>query len=747
MANVRALTGQSGGLKQVQDTDALYVGNAIERDPAATAASVNLLTNTAVTTIFIGRVGELAHFYGDLQIDGSFTYTNLTLTGDLTVQGNTTLGNAPGDSLTINPGFIWLTNDTSHTILPKANVGAGVGLTIKGGESTGSNGGDLALYAGESVGTDGGYVRIEGGTGTPGGVVIIGATARTNSVDIGRTGKLTRVYGDFQVDGTFTISSLTLTGDLTVRGNTTLGNGPGDTLTINSATIELTNDTDHTIQPATLAGLGRAVTIRGGDSSTSGGGDLCLYAGNSTGVFGASVYIDAGNGAFGGKVMAGTQSSSDSVEIGRTTRPTTIKGNFLTEGDTTLGNASTDALVITTQTVQLVKEIDHNIFVDPTTTVDTSGGWLALMSGTGGVANASGGGIGGQLALQSGMGGDGDLGGDWPAGQGGPVTLSAGGAGANNGGGGADGGSVSVSGGNASGLAAGGQVSIYGGQADSGGGGTAGSVVIDSGTSWGGTDGLVSIGTSNADLVILSRIGKLAWVYGGLQVDESLTVHRVTSKINYLVATTDLYVGITDTTAPRTVILPQATTTTSGHIIIVKDESGGASGNNITIQPDGTVPDTIDGQANLTIAKDYGCKWLMSDGISNWEIIGVVAEGGAVADPLCTLFAGVASTNDVTATLIGGGNFDPARFVFTNLYFEASGFINNSLATGTVQLVRVSDSTVIATLQWTGAGDTTQNTKSVTFTAPGAAEEYLVEHVIDNASYVQTTLNARIAAI
>jgi hypothetical protein len=276
MANVRALTGQSGGLKQVQDTDALYVGNAIERDPAATAASVNLLTNTAVTTIFIGRVGELAHFYGDLQIDGSFTYTNLTLTGDLTVRGNTTLGNAPGDTLTINSDFIWLTNDTNHTITPEANVGAGVYLTIKGGESTGAAGGDLYLYGGDSVCTDGGYVRIEGGVGTPGGVVVIGATTRTNSVDIGRVGKLTRVYGDFQVDGTFSISSLTLTGDLTVQGNTTLGNAPGDSLTINSATIELTNDTDHTIQPATRAGAGRSIALRGGDSSTTSGGDLYL---------------------------------------------------------------------------------------------------------------------------------------------------------------------------------------------------------------------------------------------------------------------------------------------------------------------------------------------------------------------------------------------------------------------------------------------------------------------------------------
>ena len=238
---------------------------------------------------------------------------------------------------------------------------------------------------------------------------------------------------------------------------------------------------------------------------------------------------------------------------------------------------------------------------------------------------------------------------------------------------------------------------------------------------------------------------------GELQAAEAASFCRFTSAVDYLFVFTDFYIGITDTTVPRIVTLPPASTSLSGRVLVIKDVSGGAGANNITIQPDATVPDTIDGQLSATISKNYGCKWLMCDGVSNWEIIGIVAEGGAVgaADPLCTLFAGVMITSNklAGAQLIGGGNFDPARFTFTTLYFEATAFITNILTTGTVELRRVSDGAVIQTLAWTGGGSTTQSTLSLSFTAPGAAEEYAVYAYVDNASESITVLNARLAAI
>jgi len=218
---------------------------------------------------------------------------------------------------------------------------------------------------------------------------------------------------------------------------------------------------------------------------------------------------------------------------------------------------------------------------------------------------------------------------------------------------------------------------------------------------------------------------------------------------NYSIKDEDCYVGVTSTAAPRIISLPTAANAKEGRLIIVKDESGGAAANNITINPNGS--ETIDGQASIVISKNYGAKAVISDGVSAWYIVGIVAEGGAVgaADPLCQLFAGVVTTSAklAGAQLIGGGNFDPARFTFTTLYYEVSAFVSNSTVTGTVELRKVSTGTVVATRTFTGAGDLTQNTKSVAFSAPGSAEEYAVYAYVDDASESITIVNARLAAI
>jgi hypothetical protein len=45
----------------------------------------------------------------------SVTFTGLTLTGNLSVQGNSTLGNASGDTLTIHPNAVTWSNDPTHS--------------------------------------------------------------------------------------------------------------------------------------------------------------------------------------------------------------------------------------------------------------------------------------------------------------------------------------------------------------------------------------------------------------------------------------------------------------------------------------------------------------------------------------------------------------------------------------------------------------------------------------------------------
>lgn len=76
----------------------------------------------------------------------------------------------------------------------------------------------------------------------------------------------------------------------------------------------------------------------------------------------------------------------------------------------------------------------------------------------------------------------------------------------------------------------------------------------------------------------------------------------------------DYYVGVSDTSAPRTLTL--ATPLGRRRIHIIKDESGAASANPITVDGSGAL---IDGQATAQIATDYGSLSLISNG-TNWHI-------------------------------------------------------------------------------------------------------------------------------
>jgi hypothetical protein len=224
-------------------------------------------------------------------------------------------------------------------------------------------------------------------------------------------------------------------------------------------------------------------------------------------------------------------------------------------------------------------------------------------------------------------------------------------------------------------------------------------------------------------------------------------VHRTPIDDDYSIKSDEYYIGVTDASTTPVVSLPGASVTPAGKVFIVKDESGDASAHNITIKPNGS--DTIDGVSTAVITKNYGCKWVLCDGVSNWSLISIVAEGGSVgaADPLIQLFAGKLLTSSVTGEYAGGGNFNPSRYTFTTLYFEASAWLSNSTATGTVDLIRMSDGVVVATLSWNGGTDDTQKTKSVSFTAPGSATEYSVWAYLDNKSEYIVLVNARLAAI
>jgi fibronectin-binding autotransporter adhesin len=176
-------------------------GGALTLDAGALAGSGTggaiTIGGTAANSIALGRTGKTTTVSG-----------NLTVAETVQLSGNTTIGNAATDTLTVTAVVatdVTLIKEVNHTVSVGASTTAdtaGANLTIAAGAAaaTNANGGNLVL--------DGGALA---GSGT-GGTVSLGATS-ANSVTIGRTGKTTTIPGALAVtEGT------TLTGAVGVGG-------------------------------------------------------------------------------------------------------------------------------------------------------------------------------------------------------------------------------------------------------------------------------------------------------------------------------------------------------------------------------------------------------------------------------------------------------------------------------------------------------------------------------------------------
>lgn len=93
-----------------------------------------------------------------------------------------------------------------------------------------------------------------------------------------------------------------------------------------------------------------------------------------------------------------------------------------------------------------------------------------------------------------------------------------------------------------------------------------------------------------------------------------LVAARTTTATAYAIKTTDWLVAVTDTTAPRTVTLPDVTTVPAGKLYTIVDESGGAAAQNITVAT--TSAQTISGAATATINTNYGVLRIYGTGAS-----------------------------------------------------------------------------------------------------------------------------------
>ena len=114
---------------------------------------------------------------------------------------------------------------------------------------------------------------------------------------------------------------------------------------------------------------------------------------------------------------------------------------------------------------------------------------------------------------------------------------------------------------------------------------------------------------------IFRKLNSLAERCQSLEVGyRFLSLSDVHVGTNYVMISSDVYIGITSTGTIRAVTLVNANTCVSGRIVVVKDEGGGAAAFNITVTP---AAGTIDGAANKVINTNYGVLRFISNG-TNW---------------------------------------------------------------------------------------------------------------------------------
>ncbi len=220
-----------------------------------------------------------------------------TITGNLSVNGNTTLGNASTDATTVNGSLI----ASSATIT-----------------------GNLAISGNTTLGNASSDVTTVNGSLT--------LTANPTATMHAATKSYVDSYVNSAVGNKLNSSGGTISGNLTINGSATLGDTTADTTTVNgplilnSAPDSPTHATtkqyvDNTIDSA----LNSAV---GGKLNTSGG-------------------TITGNLAVNGNTTLG-DTSTDTVTVkgNLTAANETITGNLTVGGNTVLGNANTDTVTV-----------------------------------------------------------------------------------------------------------------------------------------------------------------------------------------------------------------------------------------------------------------------------------------------------------------------------------------------------------------------------------------------------------------
>lgn len=301
------------------------------------------------------------HTWSDT-LAGPFQATDITATGNLSIQGNTTLGNAIGDTVTITGSTLTLSNAVTVTgtwanlgIVTTADINGGTvdGVVIGGAVAAAGTFTTLnASSGGALTGTWtnlGSVTTIDINGGTVDGTVIGGAVAAAGTfttLNATGGGALTGTWSDLgsvttvdinggTVDGTIIGGATPAAGtftNLASTGTTTIGDASGDTLTLNAAAWTLANNTTMTrafaAATGTMIGLTYNLTATGGASSPVRTG---LHTELTININGATA-SGTTTGTHAVATAAGTATVATAVGASGTVRITSASG-LITAGD------------------------------------------------------------------------------------------------------------------------------------------------------------------------------------------------------------------------------------------------------------------------------------------------------------------------------------------------------------------------------------------------------------------------------
>jgi hypothetical protein len=146
-----------------------------------------------------------------------------------------------------------------------------------------------------------------------------------------------------------------------------------------------------------------------------------------------------------------------------------------------------------------------------------------------------------------------------------------------------------------------------------------------------------------------------------------------------------------------------------GTMIVVKNYQ--SSTNAITITPNGA--DTIDGAATKAISTAFGVVYLVSDGVSDWHIIGAGSVSGSIVSHPAS-GAARSTYGATTPRVVGAFAFNPSDYTVNGtlptLAFRVLAANGVAALTNSVQLYNLTDSAVVTTLNFTITSTVKQST-------------------------------------